>query len=222
MEFLAAPSANRAANQTGTHVWLLPSAVSRATKKRADCSWMSLRHKPRSNSMWAAPSECCSMQSFPPQGPDAQNQLQQQQGKPPHPEHLRKVRDTLHQSLEGRRWTGERPKCADTAVVVKTQKTPGEHQDRWQMDVPPHQNGGIGYAPWPYLLPGFLTGSWGRGLLHRQDTGILWSLSTLRRPARVARFGMERKTPKTTAVCEKGMWPWVKSQIVPPVNINPH
>ena len=29
--------------------------------------------------------------------------------------------------------------------------TPGEHQPRWYMSVPP-QNGGIGYDPWPYRL----------------------------------------------------------------------
>ena len=28
--------------------------------------------------------------------------------------------------------------------------TPGEHQNRWQMDVHPPQNGAIGSAPWPY------------------------------------------------------------------------
>ena len=36
------------------------------------------------------------------------------------------------------------------AVVVKTQETPGEHHNRWQMDVHPPQNGiAIGSAPWP-------------------------------------------------------------------------
>ena len=29
--------------------------------------------------------------------------------------------------------------------------TPGEHQNRWQMDVHPPQYGAIGYAPWPNL-----------------------------------------------------------------------
>ena len=29
---------------------------------------------------------------------------------------------------------------------------PGEHQNRWQMDVHPPQNGAIGYAPWPNIL----------------------------------------------------------------------
>ena len=28
--------------------------------------------------------------------------------------------------------------------------TPGEHQNRWQMDVHPPQNGVVGYAPWPH------------------------------------------------------------------------
>ena len=35
------------------------------------------------------------------------------------------------------------------AVVVKTQETPGEHQNRWYKGVHPPQNGGIGYDPWP-------------------------------------------------------------------------
>ena len=30
--------------------------------------------------------------------------------------------------------------------------TPGEHPNRWQMDVHPPQNGAIGSAPWPYIL----------------------------------------------------------------------
>ena len=32
---------------------------------------------------------------------------------------------------------------------VKSQETPGEHQNRWQMDVHPPRNGAIGFAPWP-------------------------------------------------------------------------
>ena len=34
---------------------------------------------------------------------------------------------------------------------VKTRETPGEHQNRWQMEVHPPKNGAIGYAPWPNL-----------------------------------------------------------------------
>ena len=43
-----------------------------------------------------------------------------------------------------------RKKLGQLAVVVKTQQTPGEHQDGWQMEVHPPKNGvAIGYAPWP-------------------------------------------------------------------------
>ena len=48
--------------------------------------------------------------------------------------------------------TSEAPRLFffDLAPGGKTQETPGEHQNRWQMDVYPPQNGAIGYAPWQF------------------------------------------------------------------------
>ena len=40
-----------------------------------------------------------------------------------------------------------------TRLWVKTKETPGEHQNRSQMDVHPPQNGAIGHAPWPHRCP---------------------------------------------------------------------
>ena len=50
----------------------------------------------------------------------------------------------------GAQWVGLLVHMA-THLWVKTQETPGEQKDRWQMDVHPPQNGAIDYTPWPFL-----------------------------------------------------------------------
>ena len=41
--------------------------------------------------------------------------------------------------------------CKRSFCWVKTQETPGEHQNRWRMDVHPPKNGAIGYATHGHL-----------------------------------------------------------------------
>ena len=48
--------------------------------------------------------------------------------------------------------------AAPFGCVSKPKETPGEHQNRWQMDVHPPQNGAIGYAPWPFDSKGVRDG----------------------------------------------------------------
>ena len=66
----------------------------------------------------------------------------------------------------------KQPKKTLMWLWVRIKETPGEHQNRWQMDVHPPQTGAIVSAPWPCSAKGHgvYPVTWGTLKVHHQDT----------------------------------------------------
>ena len=95
--------------------------------------------------------------------------------------------------------TGESPwRPKNTLEFGSKPCTPGEPQNRWQMDVPPPQNEAIGCAPWPHAY-----GSKIKPPGHRRSGAPFWVPFVHPQP-----HGADRALPKPTRM-EEHLWPRV-------------
>ena len=76
--------------------------------------------------------------------------------------------------VEAQKAHAELQSLASKWLRLKTQETPGEHQNRWQMDVHPPQYGAIGYAPWP--SGGELEAKWTRLITAQAQSRRGWAM----------------------------------------------